>query len=162
MSEKLNKLLDEQIRQELISAYLYYDIANYYKKNGLDGFYNYFEKQAAEEVRHAQRFISYMQDRDIDYKLKVLDAPNTNFTDLRQPLVEALEHEILVTGQIKTMYLLAQKEDDLNTKNFLEWFVDEQMDEERDCKALIAEFDLIKEFGGDIMGMDKKLSKREI
>ena len=146
----VKKLLNEQINKELFSAYLYLAIANYYGEKNLNGFENWFLVQAKEEQDHAMLFRQYLLNEGADISLLAIDAPQNAFDSFRAPLTESLKHEQLVTQSIYAIYAQAQKAGDFRTVNFLNWFVTEQGEEEKNADELIKRFDL---FGGDAKGL---------
>lgn len=153
-------LLNEQIMKELYSAYLYLDIANYYSDEGLTGFENWFYIQAQEERDHAMLMRTYLLNNDEKVTLLPIEAPNSNFTDFAQPLDLTLEHERSVTASIHNIYGAAVKVNDYRTLEFLNWFVKEQGEEEKNSSDLIKKFEL---FGGDAKGLyqlDQELGAR--
>ena len=126
MDPKVYKLLNDQINKEFYSAYLYLEIANYYDARGLDGFANWYEIQAKEEEGIAK--------------------PETHFTDLTGPLKAALGHEQYVTGLINAIYAAAAEARDYRTVQFLDWFIKEQGEEEKNSAGQITKMEL---YGGD-------------
>lgn len=108
MEKHVFELLNDQINKELYSAYLYLDIANYYDDKGLDGFANWYEIQAKEEMDHAMLIYHYLHNNDQSVTLKEIAKPDKIFTDLMGPLKIALEHEKYVTSLINNIYAAAQ------------------------------------------------------
>ena len=146
----VKKLLNEQINKELFSAYLYLAIANHYAGKNLNGFENWFLVQAREEQDHAMLIRQYLINEGEEITLTLIDAPQNTFESFREPLVEALKHERFVTESIYAIYAQAQKAGDYRTVNFLNWFVTEQGEEEKNADELIKRYDL---FGGDAKGL---------
>ena len=130
MNEKIAMLLNEQITKELYSAYLYLDISNYYDSMDLDGYANYYMIQAQEEQDHALLFMKYMQNNGLKVTLEAIDKPDKAFDSVLAPLEIAAEHERYVTALINNIYHEAHNAKDYRTMKFLDWFVDEQMEEE--------------------------------
>ena len=150
MDQKVSELLNDQINKELYSAYLYLDIANYYAAKGLDGFSNWYEIQAREEQDHAMLFYHYLQNNSQAVTLKAIDKPDKTFTGLVEPLRAALAHEQYVTSLINTIYAAAQSVNDFRTVQFLDWFVKEQGEEEKNSSDQITKMEL---FGSDRKGL---------
>ena len=146
MDKKVSELLNTQINKEFYSAYLYLDMANYYNAEGLDGFSNWFEVQAKEEMDHAMLMYQYMHNNDQKVTLEAIAKPDKVFANHTAPLEAALEHEKLVTSYINAIYDAAQKENDYRTLQFLDWFVKEQGEEEKNASDLIKKMEL---FGND-------------
>jgi ferritin len=150
LNPKIVKLLNEQINKEFYSAYLYMDMANYYADQGLNGFENWFLVQAQEERDHAMLFRQYLLNNGESIILTQIDAPNEKYNDYKAPLVKALEHERLVTASINNIYEAALRINDFRTKQFLDWFINEQSEEEKNADDNIKKYDL---FAGDSKGL---------
>ena len=150
MNEKVAFLLNQQINKEFYSAYLYLDMANYYDEQDLDGYANYYMVQAQEERDHALLFLKYMQINGLKVTLDAIDKPDKVFTSLLDPLEMAAEHERYVTALINDIYHEAHQAKDYRTMKFLDWFVDEQMEEEDNADTMISRYKL---FGQDPKGL---------
>ncbi len=150
LNQEIAKLLNEQINKELFSAYLYLDIANYYADQTLNGFENWFFIQTQEERDHALLFRQYLLDNGASVTLTQIDGLNEKYSDFREPLVKALEHEQYVTASINKIYEAAYKISDFRTMQFLDWFIKEQGEEEKNADDNIKKFDL---FAGDPKGL---------
>ncbi len=150
IKENIIKLLNEQINKEMFSAYLYLDMSNYYINNGLDGFGNWFKVQAQEEMDHAMLFIQYMQNNGLSVKLTEIGAPNIEFNSYDVPFNEALKHEQFITASIHDIYDAAFQVKDYRTMQFLDWFIKEQGEEEKNVDDLILKY---KNFGSDAKGL---------
>ena len=150
MNEKIAQLLNTQINKELYSAYLYLDISNFYDEQDLDGYANYYMIQAQEERDHALLFIKYMQNNGLKVTLNAIDKPDKVFESILDPLTAALEHEKYVTSLINNIYHEAHEAKDYRTMKFLDWFVDEQMEEEDNADSMISRYKL---FGQDPRGL---------
>lgn len=146
MDKQVAALLKDQVNKEFYSSYLYLAYANYYVEKNLDGFAHWFDIQAREELDHALKFLKYLQDNQEAVTLEAIAAPKIDFSDNRQPLVAALEHEKYVTSLINAIFKRAKEADDFRCCQFLEWFIAEQGEEEKNTNDLIAKFDL---FGSD-------------
>ncbi|MBQ8536094.1 MAG: ferritin [Clostridia bacterium] len=160
MNEKIAFLLNQQINKEFYSAYLYLDMANYYDELDLDGFTNYFTVQAQEERDHALLFMKYMQINGLKVSLEAIGKPDKVYEAPIDPLNAAAEHERYVTSLINEIYHEAHAAKDYRTMKFLDWFVDEQMEEEENADKLISRYKL---FGGDPKGLyllDQELGGR--
>ena len=146
MDAKVSALLNTQINKELYSAYLYLDMANFYKSQGLDGFSNWFEIQAQEERDHAMLFYQYMQNNDCTVTLDAIAKPDKTFTSDMEVLKEGLAHEEYVTSLINDIYAAAYEVKDFRTMQFLDWFIKEQGEEETNARDMITKMEL---FGND-------------
>lgn len=150
MNDKIAKLLNEQINKEFYSAYLYLDISNYYDELDLDGYANYYMIQAQEERDHALLFMKYMQNNGLKVTLEAIDKPDKTFETVLDPLVAAAEHERYVTSLINDIYHEAHQAKDYRTMKFLDWFVDEQGEEEDNADSMVSRYKL---FGTDPKGL---------
>ncbi len=146
LDRKVAQLLNEQVNKEFYSAYLYLDFSNYYYQEGLDGFGNWYKIQAQEERDHAMLFIQYLQNNGEAVVLEAIAKPDAVLDNLKAPLTEGLKHEQYVTGLIHTIYGAAHEVKDFRTVQFLDWFVKEQGEEEKNAEDLIKKYEL---FGGD-------------
>lgn len=160
LQQEVSKLLEEQINKEFYSAYLYLDMSNFYYAKNLNGFGNWFKIQAQEEQDHAMLFLTYLQNNDAAVKLGAIDAPDRVYADFKAPLAAALEHEQYVTSLINAIYAAALKANDYRTVQFLDWFVKEQGEEEKNTSDLLGRYEL---FGSDPKGLyalDAELAAR--
>lgn len=150
MDTNVSRLLNEQINKELYSAYLYLDFANYYAEAGLDGFENWYKIQAQEERDHAMLFYQYLQNNGISVIFESIAKPEWTKSDKMAPLKKALEHEKYVTALINNIYSAAQKVQDFRTMQFLDWFISEQGEEEKNASDMITKMEL---YGSDSKGL---------
>ena len=150
MNEKIAKLLNEQINKEFYSAYLYLDISNYYDSLDLDGYANYYNVQAQEERDHALLFMKYMQSIGLKVTLEAIDKPDKVYSSVLDPLVTAAEHERYVSALINAIYHECHEAKDYRTLKFLDWFVDEQREEEDSADSMVNRYKL---FGNDPRGL---------
>ena len=146
MNQKVAELLNDQINKEFYSAYLYLDIANFFSAKGLDGFANWYTIQAKEEQDHGMLFYTYLHNNSIPVELKAIAKPDKVFADLKDPLNAAFSHEQYVTELINNIYAEAQKVNDFRTLQFLDWFIKEQGEEEKNASDIVTKYEL---FGSD-------------
>ena len=146
MNQKVAELLNDQINKEFYSAYLYLDIANFFSAKGLDGFANWYTIQAKEEQDHGMLFYTYLHNNSIPVELKAIAKPDKVFADLKDPLNTAFAHEQYVTELINNIYAEAQKVNDFRTLQFLDWFIKEQGEEEKNASDIVTKYEL---FGSD-------------
>ncbi len=150
MTTCLAELLNDQINKELYSAYLYVDIANFYDEKDLDGYKNYYMIQAQEERDHALLFMEYMQSVGLKVTLEAIAKPDKTFATILDPLEAAAEHERYVSALINAIYHEAYENRDYRTMKFLDWFVDEQREEEDNADKMVSRYKL---FGTDAKGL---------
>ena len=150
LEKKIAELINDQINKELYSAYLYLDFAVYYEETGLDGFANWYTVQAQEERDHALLMLKYLQNNGEHVTLKTIDKPDKVLADKLEVLKMGLEHEQYVTGLIHNIYDAAYTARDFRTMQFLDWFVKEQGEEEKNAEDMIRKMTL---FGDDAKGL---------
>ncbi len=163
ISENMVKALTRQMNRELYSAYLYFGMASYAASIGLKGFEGWFLAQAKEEEEHALRFYDYIDTRGARVILEDIETPPQDFKSAVEIFEKTLAHEKAVTGLIHDLVKLAVKEGDKETEKFLQWFVNEQVEEEatpsRILKNLKAEVEKDEESG--LAAVDSQLAKRK-
>ncbi|WOO35590.1 ferritin [Anaerocolumna sp. AGMB13020] len=160
LNPEVSKLLNEQVNKEFYSAYLYMDMANYYADQSLDGFENWFFVQMQEERDHALLFRKYLLNNGEQVTLTEIAGPEGGYKDFKEPLTQALEHEQFVTASINSIYEAAYRNKDFRTMQFLDWFIKEQGEEEKNAEDNIKKFEL---FAGDPKGLymlDNELKSR--
>ncbi len=150
LDAKVSKLLNEQINKELYSAYLYLDFSVFYEAEGLDGFANWYMIQAQEERDHAMLMLKYLQNNGEKITLDAVSRPDKEPKALIDPLKMGYEHEQYVTSLINDIYAAAYEVKDFRTMQFLDWFVKEQMEEEKTAEDMIKKMEL---FGNDSKGL---------
>lgn len=160
MKENVSRLLNEQVNKEFYSAYLYLAFSNYFTEQGLDGFANWFKIQFQEEQDHALLIMQYMQNNDETVTLEAINKPEDGWKTYMDVLQLTLKHEKFVTASIDEIYHQAAKDHDYRTLQFLDWFVKEQGEEEKNATDLIRKLEL---FGSDSKGLyllDQELGAR--
>lgn len=150
LNQKIADMLNEQVNKELYSGYLYLDFANYYADEGLDGFANWYEVQAKEERDHALMIRKYLIDNGVRVTFDAVAKPDKVFKNHSDPLAAGLEHERYVTSLVSAIYAAADAVKDFKTMQFLDWFVKEQGEEEKNADGLVKKMKL---FGGDAKGL---------
>lgn len=160
LDKRIAELINKQINREFYSAYFYLDIANFYIEKSLDGFGNWFSVQQQEEQAHALLFVKYMQNNGEKISLESIDSPALEYKDFKYPLLATKDHELLVSRWINDIYAAAFELKDFRTMQFLDWFVKEQAEEEKNTDDLINRFEL---FGSDPRGLyllDQEMAAR--
>ena len=160
MNEKVVNLLNDQINKEFYSAYLYLDMANFYSRKGLSGFANWYEIQAKEEQDHAMLMYQYLHNNDVVVTLEAIAKPDKEYTTLMDPLKAGLEHEKYVTSLINNIYAAAQEANDFRTTQFLDWFIKEQGEEEKNSKDLITKMELFGDDARSLYMLNSELAAR--
>jgi ferritin len=149
VSEKMAKALNSQLNFELYSAYVYLAMSAHADAVGLKGFANWFNAQYQEEMMHATKFFNYIMDR-AEVELEAIEKPRKEYKDALEMFTETLKHEQEVTARINELASLAIEEKDHATSTFLQWFINEQVEEEATVKEII---DNIKLAGGTGQGL---------
>jgi len=160
LSEKMLKALNEQLNKELFSAYFYLGIAAYFKERNLDGFASWMEAQAEEELGHALRFYDYIFDRGGKVELERIEKPKQNFESPLKAFEAVYLHEVGVTQSIFKLVKLAREENDYATEQFLQWFVEEQVEEEASTKAIVDKLKIIGDSPQGLFMLDRELGAR--
>ena len=160
LSKELASLLNDQVNMEWYSAYMYLDIYSYYTDRNLNGFANWFNVQTQEERDHAMLFMKYLLNNSEKVILRDVKASGAAFADFREPADAAFAHEKKVTASINNIYAAAYAQKDFRTMQFLDWFVKEQGEEEKNTEDILKRYDL---FGKDPRGLyllDSELAAR--
>lgn len=142
--------INEQIKYELYSSYLYLAMSAHFEEQNLGGFAKWMKIQAEEEKAHAMKFFGYVHDRGGKVELKAIDAPPAKFGTPLEIFKQTLEHEQFVTDRINKLYAQAVKDSDYASQSFLTWFVDEQVEEEKNATEIIGWLELA---GGSPAGL---------
>ncbi len=161
ISKKLEQAINEQIKWELFSGYLYLSMATYFKEQNLDGFANFFFKQEEEEREHAFKFIEYLNDRGARAIMEQMDKPESSFKSPEQVFQMSYEHEQLVTKRINDLMDIALKENDHASVSFLQWYVDEQVEEEATMAGILQKLKMIQGSPGPLFQLDAQLGQRK-
>lgn len=160
LDKKVAELLNDQINKELYSAYLYLDFSIYYQEEGLDGFANWYLIQAKEERDHAMLFLEYMQNNGEHITFEQINKPDKECTSLKDPLEFALKHERYITSLINTIYGAAHEVKDYRTMQFLDWFVKEQGEEEKNAEDMVKKFELFGIDPKSLYMLDSEMASR--
>lgn len=160
IKENIEKSINDQINAELYSAYLYLSMAADFADKGYEGMEQWMRAQAREEKEHAMRFFDYLQDRGGRVKLEAIEKPKEKWESPLEAFEEALEHEKYVTERINEMADLAEKEKDRATLNMLQWFIDEQVEEEDSTENIVNKLKMVEESPSGLMMLDSKLGER--
>ena len=160
ISKKSEKMIKGQINREFFSAYLYLAMANDATAKGFKGAANWFSVQFKEEQGHALKFSKYLEDQGAKVELAAIDAPKTEWADILEMFKDALVHEKKVTAWIKEITELAVSEKDFATQNMLQWFINEQVEEEANVNDVIWMLDMSAGSKGALYMADKTLRKR--
>ena len=150
LKKEISELINTQVNKELYSAYLYLDFANFFHDKGLDGFANWYEIQTQEERDHAMLMRTYLINNGDSVTFDAVAKPDVEKTDVMTILKAALKHEQYVTSLINNIYAAADAAKDYRTMQFLDWFVKEQGEEEKNADDMIKKYEL---YGSDAKGL---------
>lgn len=160
MESKLLKGLNEQYNFEVASGYIYYSMANYVKDKGMDGFAHFFNKQAEEEFAHAEKLRQFLFEIDVRPELEAIEKPEVEFGTFTETFKTACEHEQEVTRRINKLYDLSVEENDHRVTSLLQWYVDEQVEEEDNFRGIIERLERINESWAGLYIYDAELGRR--
>ena len=161
ISDKVRNILNEQINKEFYSAYLYLAMSAYFDEIGLYGFSNWTKVQAREEVDHGMILFDYMIDRNTKVELLNIDTPDSDFTSPMQVFEIILAHEIKVTESINRVAALTDDECDLATRNFIDWYIAEQVEEEASVRDVITKLNMFGEEKASLYVLHKEFKERK-
>ncbi len=161
LSKTVQDAMNEQIKNELYSAYLYLSMSAYCESINLPGFAHWMRVQFEEEVGHAMKFFEFIYDRGGRVVLQAIDQPPVEFESPFHVFAQTLEHEQKVTAMIHDLYALAAQEKDHASQVFLQWFVTEQVEEEASATQIVETLKMIGEQGHALIMLDRELGKRE-
>ena len=152
--------MNAQINAEFWSAYLYLSMSSDMSDKGMAGVANWFAIQFKEEQDHAMKFFNYVISRGGKVTLKPIEKVDTEWKSPLAAFEQTLQHEEKVTSLINDLYALAEQEKDYATQSMLKWFIDEQVEEEENAKAIIDTLKLIGDNGYGLYQLDKELATR--
>lgn len=158
ISEKINEIINEQINKEFYSGYLYLSMSARLKSIGLFGFASWLKNQAKEEVEHGLKLLDYLLDRNSFVTLKQIKMPEFEFNGVISVFNEIYVHEKCITSSVMEIAKLAEDECDRTTLSFIDWFINEQIEEEQQVKNIIKRLELFGEDKASLLLMDKELA----
>lgn len=160
INEKMQDAINEQINAEIYSAYLYLSMSAWFEANAMAGFANWMRVQYQEEMAHAMRLYDFINDRGGRVILKAIDGPKTEWNSVVEIFEETLEHERHVTALIHKLVDLSIELSDHATNQMLQWFVEEQVEEESTAETLLDELRLIGDAKSGLFMMNRELAQR--
>lgn len=160
ISDSMRDSLNSQIDKEFYSSYFYLSIAAYFEEMSLLGMAKWMRVQAQEENAHGLIFFNYVLDRGGKVKLGALPEPPSSFKSPLDAFQKTLEHEEAVTASINKLMDQAIKERDHATRSLLDWFVDEQVEEEASVGAIVARLKLVGKDSNGLFSLDSELGTR--
>lgn len=160
LSDNMEKALNDQVNAEMYSSYLYLAMSAYFGSLNLAGSASWMKIQALEEMTHAMKLYSFIEERGGQVKLAAIETPGTDWASPLEVFEKVLEHERLVTGLINKLVTLAMDEHDHATNNFLQWFVGEQVEEEATADGVLQTLRLAGDKGNGLFMVDRELGQR--
>jgi ferritin len=160
ISDKMADALNEQVNAELYSAYLYLSMESYFKSQNLNGFANWMLVQTQEEISHAMKIYNFIDERGGRVLLKAIEGPPTEWDSALAVFKETYTHEQKVTSLINNLVDLAIKENDHATNSFLQWFVNEQVEEEASADEIVQQLKMMENAPGGMFMLDRELGQR--
>lgn len=160
ISKAMQDAINEQINKEMYSSYLYLSMAAYFERTGLPGAAKWMRVQASEENEHAMKFFEHIIDRGGKVELKAIAAPETEWAGPTEAFNAVLKHEQFVTKSINDLYEVAFKEKDYPAQILLQWYINEQVEEEKNATAIIDSMKRIEAHETAVLQLDHQLGKR--
>ncbi len=161
ISEKVAESLNEQVKNELYSGYLYLSMSAHFEEEGLSGIANWFKLQANEELEHGMKIFGYVLERGGGIELQAIDKPPAKFDSVLSAFEDAYGHEQKVTRMIEGLVSLAREERDYATESFLQWFIDEQVEEEATASGIVCKLKMIGDKKHMLLMLDRELGQRK-
>ena len=160
LKEKVMNAINDQINAEFYSAYLYLSMAAWFENKGLSGFANWMRVQYQEETAHAMKFFDYVVERGGRVILTPIASVETDFISVVEIFEKALAHEEYITDRINKIMDVAIAESDYASRSFLDWFVDEQVEEEANVNEILDTLRLIDGKGNGLFMLDREMKQR--
>jgi ferritin len=160
LNTKMEAQLNDQLNFELYSSYLYLSMSADFKTKAFNGFGNWMQVQAQEELVHVMGFHYYILSRGGKPVMKKIDAPGTSWDSPLSAFSETLKHEMIVTSRINALAKLAVEESDFASSNFLQWYVSEQVEEEANASEIVNQLKMAGDSKQGVFMLDRELSAR--
>lgn len=160
IGKEMEKALNEQINAELYSAYIYLAMAAYFEAENLPGCASWMRVQVQEETVHAMKFYDFLNERGGRVVLEAIEGPPKEWKSPLAAFEAAYEHEQYITGRINKLVDLAIAEKDHAANAFLQWFVNEQVEEETSVEAVVRNFKMAEKAPGAMFMIDRELGQR--
>ncbi len=161
LSKTVQDAINEQIKNELYSGYLYLAMAAHFESTNLPGFAHWMKIQATEEVKHAMKFFGYVYERGGKVTLKAIDQPPTDFKSPIEIFKAAHKHEQKVTAMIHKLYELSLKENDYPSQVMLQWFIKEQVEEEKNAEGIVEQLKMAGDSSAALLMADRQFAMRK-
>ncbi len=160
LSKKIEKAFNDQINEEFFSYYLYLSMSAWFASKSMDGFAHWMNMQAQEEMIHTMKFYNHILDRSGKVKLQPIQGPKSEWKSPLDVFQETLKHEQHITGCINKLVKLSLQENDYASNSFLQWYVDEQVEEESNAGNLLDQLTAIGNNTSGLYMLDRELANR--
>ena len=160
ISDEMTAAINDQIKAEFDSAYIYLAMSAYFEDCGLSGMAHWMKKQYKEEVEHAEKFIDYLYERGARVIIPDIAKPKENYSDALDVFRTAYAHEQYVTSRIYKLVDMAVEEKDYATQSMLKWYVDEQLEEEDNTGSIVSKLEFLGKDNHSLYIIDRELSAR--
>lgn len=160
MKKRVEKAFNDQINEELFSSYVYLAMAAHFEANNWEGFAGWMRHQAQEEMEHAMRLFTHLTRRGGRVVLKAIGEPPLDFGTPLEAFEKALAHEQHITGTITALYEIALKEKDYPAQLELQWFIQEQVEEEENTGRVVELLKMAGDNKGALFMLDREMAKR--
>lgn len=161
ISTPIVKEFTAQINAELHSAYLYLAMASWFESENWGGFAQWLKTQAKEEMEHALKFYKHLNDRGAHVVFDAIKGPQNEWKNPLDVFKAVVKHEAYITARIHKLVALANKENDTASQIFLQWFVTEQVEEEKHANEIVRMLELVKNAPHGLFMLNAQLGKRE-
>jgi len=158
ISKEMQEALNNQISNEYFSSYTYLSMSAYCESINMQGFAAWLRRQSTEELEHALKIFDYVLDRSGKVTLKAIEQPASKFSSLLKMFQQVVEHEREVTGMINKLYELALNEGDHATAVEMQWFITEQVEEEKNALNLVEKLKLAGDNSSALLILDRQLA----
>ncbi|MFH1185680.1 MAG: ferritin [Chloroflexota bacterium] len=160
IGKAMQDAINEQINKELYSSYLYLSMAAYFEDKNLPGFAKWMHMQEGEEREHAMKLYGFLVDRGGRVALKPIAAPESDWKSPLEVFKQVAAHEAAVTASIHGLYEAALKEKDYPAQALLQWFITEQVEEEKNAAEVVSQLEMVEARGTAVLMLDHRLGKR--
>jgi len=160
IGKEMEKAINEQINAEFYSSYLYLSMSAYFESKDLKGFAKWMIAQAQEEITHGMKMYNFVHERGGTVTLGPIEGPRTSWESPLDAVKAVYTHEQLVTGLINDLVTLAIEKKDYASKNFLDWFIDEQVEEEASASEAVQQLMIAGADGHALLMLDREMGQR--
>jgi len=161
LSPKMLDAMNEQIRREFESAYIYLGMAAYFDAKNLPGFAHWMKIQFEEELAHTFKIYDFVNDRDEAVELGSVEKPSSTYDSPLDAFQAALKHEQYISKSIHDLYDLADEENDHASKQFLHWFIEEQVEEEQNAGEIAETLEMVDNHPQAVLMLDREFAQRQ-